>query len=150
MTYSGDTPVVVTSDPAGALTLVSGMPHPNSPHYKNSETPTFQTSTPGGPGGHVKKSHAAGSGAAYTSTAGAQPAFHAAHSTPRHAGGLRCFLSRRAPDRSHESAGDPHLHLSVSNQGDHSGRTRPLQVDITPDGSTAIVTSFDNALNSSI
>lgn len=147
MTYNGDTPKIVSTDRAGNFNPAEyDCTHPNSPSYKDSEsTAPYQTSGPGGPG--IQKPHATGSGtAAYV---------------PQQLRVLP-FVPRVPPPAT------PNCDSTFPDvfQTDHAEArvtrfstcpfamkvtipvvTRPLQVQVTPDGSTALVTSFDNAVN---
>jgi|CZKS01.1.fsa_nt_gi DNA-binding beta-propeller fold protein YncE len=149
MSYSGNTATIVSSDPAGSFNPAEyDCSHSGSPQYKDSEsTAPFQSSSPSGPGGFERKPHATGSGTvAYV---------------PQQ---LRIlpFVPRVPPPAT------PNCDSTFPDvfQTDHSEAlvtrfstcpfamkvaipvvTRPLQVAVTPDGSTALVTSFDNAVN---
>lgn len=148
MTYHGDFPLVVPSDPAGNFNPADwDCSHPNSPHYKNSETPAYPASSPSGPSGHVIKSRAVGSGAAYLPQQIRNLPF--VPPVPHPATPAACDSSY--PDVLQTI----HTHALVTRISTCPFQikatipvvSRPLQVDVTPDGSTAIVTSFDNAVN---
>lgn len=147
MTYSGNNAIAVSSDQVGRFDPSQyNCTHPNSPSYKNSQsTPPFPLSSPAGPG-RVAKPHV---------TASAKVSY----SPPQ----LRIF-----PFLPHVPPPTPGCDSSFPDifQTDHTEAlvtristcpfaitvtipvvTRPLQVQITPDGSTALVTSFDNAVN---
>jgi hypothetical protein len=148
MTYNGNNPTVVSTDPAGNFNPAEyDCSHSGSPQYKGSEsTAPFQSSSPSGPGGFARKPHATGSGSAYL---------------PQQ---LRIlpFVPHVPPPAT------PNCDSTFPDvfQTDHAEAlvtrfstcpfamkvaipvvTRPLQVAVTPDGTTALVTSFDNAVN---
>jgi hypothetical protein len=146
MTYNGDKPSVVTTDPAGNFNPSQwDCSHPNSPHYKGSQASApFPPSSPGGP---VPQGHAASSGTAYSPQQLRDLPF--IPTVPPSANPPACDSTY--PDvfqTVHTNA----LVTRVSTCPFQIKATipvvsRPLQVAITPDGSTAIVTSFDNAVN---
>lgn len=149
MTYNGDNASVVTSDPAGNFNPAQyDCSHSGSPAYKGSEaTSPFQISSPSGPGGSARKGHATGSGIPYLPQQWQVLPFipHVpVSSTPP-------TCDSTYPDifqTNHTNA----LVTRVSTcpfqiKATIPVATRPLQVVITPDGSTAVVTSFDNAVN---
>lgn len=146
MSYSGDTPVTVSTQPAGQFNPADwDCTHPNSPHYKRSSSPVYPAAPPSGPGGFAK-TRAAGTSMAYL---------------PQHLRDLP-FLPHVPPPA------NPACDSSYPDvlQTNHNNAlvtristcpfqikaripvaTRPLQVAVTPDGSMALVTSFDNAVN---
>jgi hypothetical protein len=147
MTYNGDSPALVTTDPAGNFNPANwDCKHPNSPHYKKSEAPAFPSAPPSGPAGSTRKPHVASSKVAYL---------------PRQLRVLP-FVPNVPPSPAQVcDASFPdvlqtvHTNAMVTRISTCPFKitatipvvTRPLQVEITPDGSTALVTSFDNAVN---
>ena len=149
MTYNDNYATVVTSDPAGNFNPAEyDCSHSGSPQYKGSEAASpYQISSPAGPGGFDRKSHATGSGTvAYL---------------PQQLRILPFVPHVPFPATPSCDSSFPDVF-----QTDHSEAlvtrfstcpfamkvtipvvTRPLQVAVTPDGSTALVTSFDNAVN---
>jgi DNA-binding beta-propeller fold protein YncE len=122
--------------------------HPASPHYKNSEAAAPSNSGSSGPGGSARQPHAAGSpGGVYL---------------PHHLRVLPFTPSVPPPgtppmcDSSYpDILQTVHTNALVTRISTCPFQlkttipvvTRPLQVVVTPDGSTALVTSFDNAVN---
>ena len=147
MTYSGNNPTIVSTDSSPNFNPAQwDCSHPNSPHYKNSQAPGLPIGTPSGPSGYARKPHAASSGAAYL---------------PQQLRGLP-FLPVVPPTSNPVcDSAYPDVFQTVHTQAlvtristcPFSIKvaipvvTRPLQVVMTPDGSTALVTSFDNAVN---
>jgi DNA-binding beta-propeller fold protein YncE len=149
MIYNGNSPARVTTNPAGNFNPAEyDCSHSGSPQYKGSEsTAPFQSSSPSGPGGFDRKPHAAGSGTdAYV---------------PQQLRVLPFVPNVPPPATPSCDSTFPDVF-----QTDHAEAlvtrfstcpfalkvaipvvTRPLQVAVTPDGSTALVTSFDNAVN---
>jgi DNA-binding beta-propeller fold protein YncE len=149
MTYDGNTPKAVSTDPAGSFNPAEyDCTHAGSPQYKGSEsTAPFQPGSPAGPGGFARKPHATGSGTdAYV---------------PQQLRVLPFVPNVPPPATPSCDSTFPDVF-----QTDHAEAlvtrfstcpfamkvaipvvTRPLQVAVTPDGSTALVTSFDNAVN---
>jgi hypothetical protein len=149
MTYNGNTPTVVSTDPAGNFNPSEyDCSHSGSPQYKGSEaTAPFQSSSPGGPGGIAQKPHATGSG-----TVGYVPQpLRIMPFVPRVPPPATPGCDSTFPDilqTVHTNA----LVTRISTcpfaiKATIPVVTRPLQVMVTPDGSTALVTSFDNAVN---
>ena len=148
MSYSGNNPTIVSTDPSPNFSPKAwDCSHPNSPHYQNSQASAFPIGTPSGPNGYARKPHATGSGtAAYLpqqlrvlpfvprvpppATPGCDSTFPDVLQTV-HTQALVTRIST-CPFK---------IKVSIPVV------TRPLQVAITPDGSTALVTSFDNAVN---
>lgn len=148
MTYNDNNATVVSTDPAGNFNPAEyDCSHAGSPQYKGSESSSpFKISSPAGPGGYAR---------------------------PRAAGDVSAFLPQRlrplpfmpdVPQPSTPPACDstyPDVLQTVHSQAlvtrvstcpfqikaTIQVAARPLQVAVTPDGSTAIVTSFDNAVN---
>ncbi len=147
MTYNGNNPTIVTSDPAGSFNPSQwDCSTPNSPPQPKSQAPAFKTSTPSGPGGFAKKPHDTGLGTAYLPQQLRDLPFIPAVPAPATAACQSSF-----PDvlrTVHTNA----LVTRISTcpfqiKATIPVVTRPLQVAITPDGSSALVTSFDNAVN---
>ena len=148
MSYSGNNPTIVSTDASPNFNPAQwDCSHPNSPHYKNSQASAFPIGTPSGPNGYARKPHATGSGtAAYL---------------PQQLRDLP-FLPDVPPSTNPVCDSTyPDVFQTVHTQAlvtristcpfkikvSIPVVTRPLQVAITPDGSTALVTSFDNAVN---
>ena len=147
MTYNGDNPTIVSTTPAGTFNPSDwDCSHPNSPPYKGSETtPPFQVSSPEGPA----------PGRAIRPKANAAPvsAF-----IPRQVLDLPFVPKYPAPTTCDPSWPDVfqtiHTNAEVTRistcpfqiKATIPVQTRPLQVKVTPDGSTLLVTSFDNAV----
>jgi hypothetical protein len=153
MSYSGNNATIVSSDPAASFNPAEyDCSHNGSPHYKGSESDApFKVGSPAGPGGYGRKPH---------QTAAPTAAFipHQLRDLP--------FLPDTPP-----SQASPNCDSSFPDilQTDHNlplltrvstcpfaiktvipvptiaGNT--LQVQVTPDGSTAIATSFGSAVN---
>ena len=147
MSYSGNNPTIVSSDPAGSFNPSQwDCSTPGSPPQPNSQAPAFTAGSPSGPGGYAKKPHATGSGIAYlpqqfrdlpfvpavppSATPGCDSSFPDVLRTVH----TNALVTRISTCPFQIKATIPVV-------------TRPLQVAITPDGSTALVTSFDNAVN---
>lgn len=148
MTYNGNDASVVATDQAGQFNPGEwDCSHEGSPQYKGSEdTAPFRSSTPSGPGGYAR---------------------------PRAAGGVSAYVPQQLrrlpfiPDIPKPSTPPPcdstypdvlqtvHTQALVTRVSTCPFQikatipvvSRPLQVAVTPDASTAIVTSFDNAVN---
>lgn len=159
MHYLGNSPFQVSVPPANFSPSDYDCSNPNSPRYKKSSRPIYTPSSPSGP----LPSAPLGPGDRpviddRSRAAGANPLV--AYLPPL----LRDlpFVPNIPPNPS--PACDPSFPDVI--QTDHTLSqvtrfgtcpfqvkaiipvvSRPLQVDITPDGSTAIVTSFDNAVN---
>ena len=149
MTYSGNNATVVASDPAGNFNPAEyDCSHDaSSPSYKGSEdTPPFQISTPSGPGGPgAIKGHAT----AFTvhlpelrdlpfipdiPPSAAAPVCQSSFPDVFATNQLNAVVTRITTCPFAVKAVIPVVDA-------------PLQVAITPDGSTALVTSFNNAVN---
>lgn len=152
MTYSGDTPVLVTSTAAGRFDPSRwDCTNPSSPNYKQSqtakpETPPFSTSGPTGPVPGIRPHlDATGPGTAYIPQQLRDLPFTAP--VPRSSPTcdstfpdvLRAIHTEAIVTRISTCPFQIKATIPVV--------TRPLQVAITPDGSYALVTSFDNAVN---
>src|SRR5271170_7344213 len=58
MSYSGNNPIIVSSDTAGSFNPSQyDCSHNGSPHYKGSSASAPQVGTPSGPGGFARKPH---------------------------------------------------------------------------------------------
>jgi DNA-binding beta-propeller fold protein YncE len=149
MTYNGDTPVIVSSDPAGNFNPAQfDCTNPNSPNYKGSQTPTFPTSSPAGPGGFKRTAHdATGSGLAYLPQRLRELPFM----PPLPPSATPAVCDSTFPDVLRPIHTDALVArfstCPFAIKATIPVPTRPLQVAITPDGSTALVTSFDNAIS---
>lgn len=148
MTYNDNDATVVTSDPAGAFNPADYdcSKDPNSPPRPKSEAPNFRISTPAGPGGYARKPHATPAGAVYlpqqlrllpflpyvppSATPNCDSSFPDVFQTDQ----LEGLLTRISTCPFAITTTIPMAPL-------------PLQMAITPDGSTALVTSFNSAVN---
>jgi len=146
MTYNDNNATVVTSDAAGNFNPAEyDCSHSGSPQYKGSEASSpFQISSPAGPGGYARKGHAVA-------------AFN-----PQQLRDLP-FIPTITPSSNPPSCDSTypdvfqtvHTNALVTRVSTCPFQikatipvvSRPLQVAVTPDGSTAIVTSFDNAVS---
>jgi len=152
MTYVGDSATIVSSDPAGNFNPSQwDCSNPNSPNYKGSQAPSYSSSTPSGPGGYARVHRNA-------SATGSSPSAY----LPQQLRALP-FLPQIPPlatpppcDSSYPDVLRPiHTQAIVTRvstcpfavKTSIPVQTRPLQIAITPDGSLALVTSFDNAVN---
>ena len=148
MSYNGDTPTIVSSDPAGNFNPAQfDCTHPNSPHFKGSQTPTFPTSGPGGPGSARAAHDVTGLGRAYLPQRLRELPFMPP--LPPTATPTACDSTFPDMLRTVHTAA---LVTRISTcpfaiKATIPVPTRPLQVAVTPDGSTALVTSFDNAIS---
>jgi DNA-binding beta-propeller fold protein YncE len=148
MTYSGDNPSVVTSDPAGDFSPSQwDCSTPGSPPQPKSNAPLFIVGSPSGPNGFARR-HAAGSTQStylpqqiralpftpYVPPPGAPPVCDSTYPDIFQTVHTQAVVTRINTCPFKIVASIPVV-------------TRPLQVQITPDGSTALVTSFDNAVN---
>jgi hypothetical protein len=148
MTYNNDNATVVSSEPAGNFNPAQyDCSHSGSPQYKGSEeTSPFKLSSPAGPSGFARQAHAAAPQYAWipqqlrdlpflpdlppsAAAPTCQSTFPDVLQTNHNTGGLVRFTSC------------PFAIKTVIPLG-----TNTLQVAVTPDGSTAVVTSFDNAV----
>jgi len=151
MTYSGNNATVITSDPAGAFNPAEyDCSHSGSPQYKGSEdSAPFQPSTPAGPGGYARQAHA---------TTPLQPFI------PQQLRDLPFLPHLTFPSTPPQcDSSYPDVFQTNHNNGvlvrfstcpfqikaaiPVGNDTNTLQVAITPDGSTAVVTSFDSQLS---
>jgi DNA-binding beta-propeller fold protein YncE len=160
MSYASDSAVKITSDPAGNFNPADyDCSHQGSPQYKGSETSSpFTIASPSGPG--LRE----GPGAQETSSSGA--------AKPRAASNTVGYLPQFFRDLPFLPSGKTVVPLACDSsfpdifQTVHTNAqvtristcpfqvkariqvvSRPLQIAITPDGTTALVTSFDNAVN---
>jgi hypothetical protein len=147
MTYNGDIPVQYSNSSHGNFDPTQwDCSTPNSPPQPKPGAPKLTTSTPAGPEGFARKPHdATGSGSAYLP----QPF----RDLP--------FVPNVTPGTPACDGTFPDVFQTVHTQALVTRITtcpfaivktipvvtRPLQVEFTPDGSTALVTSFDNAVN---
>ena len=141
MTYSGDNATVVSSDPAGNFNPSQwDCSTPNSPPQPKPGAPTFKTGSPAGPGGFARP-HASGN----NNYAFAPERLLALPFTPYvPPSAQNCQAT--FPDILHVN----HIENTVTRFSTcpFAFKTtiqvfqRPLQVEVTPDGSTAVVTSF--------
>jgi YVTN family beta-propeller protein len=146
MTYNGDTATIVSSDPAGNFNPAQyDCTTPNSPPQPKSSSPAFPSSGPGGPGG-ANKPHATSPGAAFLP----QPLRHLPFMPPVP------LLSAPTCDSTFpdvfQTVHTNSLVTRISTCPFQIKATipvvsRPLQIEFTKDGATALVTSFDNAVN---
>lgn len=149
MTYSGDHPSQVANTSAGNFDPSQwDCTNPNSPNYKGSQAHApYRTSGPGGPApGSLRPRDATGNGPAYLPQPLRDLPFVPPFTAPAASG---CDPTQ--PDVLRPI----HMDAIVTRIGTCPFTikatipvpTRPLQVQVTPDGSTAIVTSFDNAIS---
>lgn len=148
MTYNGDTATVVSSSPAGSFDPSQyDCSTPGSPPRPKPGAPAFKTSSPAGPGGFARSHDATGPGPAYLPQRLRDLPFTPDVPPP----GTPPACDSTYPDVlqvDHEEAQVTRLSTCPFKVvTTYPTMTRPLQVEITPDGSTAIVTSFDNAVN---
>lgn len=156
MTYNGNNPSVVTSDPAGNFNPSQwDCSTPGSPPRSKSSSPAFPSSTLAGPGGSSVKNPAAKRPAVSAATPGTS-AYN-----PQPLRDLPFIPQMPLPTPQQCDSSYPDVFQTVHTQALVTRvstcpfavkatipvQTRPLQVEVTPDGSTAIVTSFDNAVN---
>jgi hypothetical protein len=149
MEYSDNNPFQVSQDPVRNFDPSEwDCTNPNSPNYKGSEKSVpFKVSGPGGPAPGAIKGHATTPLAAYIPQqlrdlpflpdippSPAAPACQASFPDVFATNHVSAVVTRISTCPFAIKAVIPVV-------------TRPLQVDITPDGSTALVTSFDNAVN---
>lgn len=149
MTYNGNNPIVVTSDPAGNFDPAKyDCTTPNSPPQPKPGAPSFKLSTPAGPGGFARQAHATPAGSVYL---------------PQTVRDLPFLPQLKLPapttcDPSWPDIFEANENLSVLTRYSVCpfqvvqaipipNNTNTLQVAITPDGSTAIATSFDSQVN---
>jgi len=149
MTYNDNNATVVSQDQAGNFNPSDwDCSHDaNSPSYKGSEdSPPFQISTPSGPGGPIAKPHATGSVYAFLPQRILNLPF-VPHVPPN----TSPICSSSMPDvfqTNQLNAAVNRWHTCpFSLVATIPVVAAPLQVKITPDGSTALVTSFNNAVN---
>jgi YVTN family beta-propeller protein len=155
MTYSADAPIVIAQNQAGQFNPADWRcgHDPGSPSYKGSQsTAPFQTSTPSGPAGAItvrghQTAHASSQGvAAYLPQAlRFLPFIPQAQLT----GPTTCDSTFPDVFRTDQ------LDAQVTRAGTCPFQVKarisvppnPLQVAVTPDGTTAVVTSFFNAIS---
>jgi DNA-binding beta-propeller fold protein YncE len=148
MTYSGDTPIAVSQSPAGSFDPKDwDCTSPNSPSYKGSQASAFVPSSPSGPA-ELKPSprDVTGQGNAYLPQILRDlpfiPPFSPAvaqRCDPNSPDVLRAIHTKAEVTRISTCPFAVKAIIPVP--------TRPLQVAVTPDGSYAVVTSFDNAIS---
>jgi DNA-binding beta-propeller fold protein YncE len=153
MTYNDNDATVVTSDPAGFFDPTDyDCTHAGSPQYKGSEdSPPFQvSSSPAGPGGYARQAHAAPPPQyaflpqqlrdlpflPHVPVPSTPPQCDSSYADVFHTNHNNGLLTRFSTCPFQIKAVIP-----VGND------TNTLQVAITPDGSTAVVTSFDSQLS---
>jgi YVTN family beta-propeller protein len=148
MNYSGNSATIVSTGATGSFNPANYdcSKDPNSPPRPHSGAPALQTGTASGPNGFARTPHATPSGAAYlpqqlrdlpflpfvppTATPTCDSSFPDVFQTDQQEG----LLTRISTCPFAIKTTIPMAPL-------------PLQVAITPDGSTAVVTSFNNAVN---
>lgn len=150
MTYNGDNATVVTSEPAGNFDPSKyDCSTPNSPPNPKPGAPAFKVGTPSGPNGFARQGHA---------TTPAQAIY-----LPQTLRDLPFLPQLKLPapatcDPSWPDVFQGNENASVLNRFSVCpfqivqsipipNNTNTLQVAITPDGSTAIATSFDSQVN---
>jgi YVTN family beta-propeller protein len=146
MTYNDDTPVRVTSDPAGNFNPSQyDCTTPNSPPQPKSHAPAFPPSTTSGPGG-PSNAHATSPGISFLP----QPLRDLPFIPPVP------LIPAPVCDSSFpdvfQTVHTNSLVTRISTCPFQIKATipvvsRPLQIQFTRDGTTALVTSFDNAVN---
>ena len=149
MRYFGDQATVVNSDPSPGFNPADwDCSHPNSPHYKKSQAPVDPPGTPSGPAGFARP-HVAGVNQQgsylpqrlrdFPFTPFVQPPGTAPVCDSTYPDVLQTVHTNSQVTRISTCPFKIVTTIPVV--------SRPLQIDITPDGSTALVTSFDNAVN---
>jgi DNA-binding beta-propeller fold protein YncE len=154
MSYVGDSVTIVSSDPSPSFNPADwDCSHPNSPTYRKSSTPAYPAGTPSGPGGVGVNAPQSRRPAATGSTSGAAynpqqvrdlpflppMVFPATPCDSSYPDILQTIHTNAQVTRIHTCPFQIVARISV--------QSRPLQIEITPDGTTALVTSFDNAIN---
>ena len=149
MTYNDNNATVVTQEQAGNFDPAEwDCSHDaNSPSYKGSEDrPPFQVSTPSGPGGPIARPHATGSVYAFVPQRLINLPF-----LPHVPQNTNPTCSSSTPDvfqTNQLNAAVNRWHTCpFSLVATIPVVAAPLQVEITPDGGTALVTSFNSAVN---
>jgi YVTN family beta-propeller protein len=141
MSYSGDNPTIVSTDASPSFNPSQwDCSHPGSPHYKNSEASAYPIGTPSGPGGFARP-HVAGNSYAYIPRQLLTLPFTPFVPPP---GTPSCQSSFPDVFRTNHSE-DTVTRISTCPFAFKTTIpvfTRPLQVAVTPDGTTALVTSF--------
>jgi hypothetical protein len=122
--------------------------HPNSPHYQGSEAAAFAEFAAGAPSGAAQHPHLTGStGAAYLPQRLRDLPFTPTVAAP----GSAPACDSSYPDvlqTDHNEAQITRISTCpFAIKAKIPVVSRPLQVAVTPDGGTALVTSFDNAVN---
>ena len=152
MTYNGDNPTVVTKEQAGTFNPTDyDCSHPNSPAYKGSAASAPPVVPPSGPVQGTQPADHPHATPSPSSVAYLPPALRDLPFVPPvPAPSAQCDPS--APDifqTVHTNAQVTRLSTCPAFQikARIKVATRPLQIQITPDGSTALVTSFDHAVN---
>lgn len=149
MTYNDNDATVITSDPAGSFDPSDwDCSHDaSSPSYKGSEdSPPFQISTPSGPGGPIAKPHATGSVYAFLPQRILNLPF-VPHVPPN--SNPTCSSSMPDVIRTNQTLASVSRWQTCPFSRVTTIRVvaNPLQVQVTPDGTTALVTSFFSAVN---
>jgi hypothetical protein len=147
MSYSGNHAVLLASDPSPNFNPMQwDCSHPGSPPQPKSSASSFPAGSLSGPGGYARKPHAASSGTAYLPPQlrdlpflpdvppSANPVCDASYPDVFQTVHTQALVTRISTCPFKIIVSIPVV-------------TRPLQVVMTPDGSSALVTSFDNAVN---
>jgi len=148
MQYNGNTPTVVQSSSGAFDPSEWDCTNPNSPNYKNSQVSApYEISGPAGPLPGIRAPHdQTGTGPAYIPQPVRDLPFippftapAAASCDPTQPDVLRAIHIDALVTRVSTCPFAIKATIPVP--------TRPLEVQVTPDGSTALVTSFDNAVS---
>ncbi len=154
MTYSGDNPTVVTSDPAGSFNPADFdcSQDTDSPPQGKGQGALFKTASPSGPGGYLRGPH--------PQTTATNPAtFPYLPQLLRDLPFVPNVPPTTAPAPCDSTYPDMfrinHLENSVTRFGTCPFTIKavipvqaaPLQVEVTPDGTLAIATSFSGSVN---
>jgi len=141
MSYAGDSVTIVSSDPSPSFNPSQwDCTHPNSPHFKGSQAPAFPAGSPSGPGGFARPRVAGNSYSFAPQKLLALPftPFVPPPATPSCQSTFPDILrTNHTEDTVTRISTCPFAFKTTI-----PVFTRPLQVAVTPDGTTALVTSF--------
>jgi YVTN family beta-propeller protein len=150
MSYAGNSATIVSTDPSPSFNPANwDCSHPNSPMYKGSQASVFPTGTPSGPGAQAR--HRADAAPAPGMGAYLPVLLRALPFIPQ--------IPATSPPQCDSTYPDVlqtvHTNALVTRistcpfalKASIPVQTRPLQIAITPDGTMALVTSYDNAVN---
>lgn len=154
MAYEGDIARIVSITTQGNFNPADyDCSHPFSPAYKNSSKPLFKTSGTFGPASGANSGHAPQAiqrAAAASSIAYLRPLLRDLPFLPPVPAAATTQCDPSLPDifqTIHTNAQVTRFSMCPPQiKARIPVTSRPLQMDITPDGSTALVTSFDNAV----